>query len=307
MVGCQDSNVRKALFVLGAFFFIVLLLAGPPPADVQGQEQPLKISPEDVLTITIYAGGDLEHQSDATVSAQGIVDAPFIGSVKAAGLTPSQLEKEIGEPLAEDYFVDPKIHVRIKNFRSINYYISGSVQSPGLYEMTSQASLLELIAKAGGISPDAGNVAFIMRSAAKRMLNQEPIEDVMSRSEPITVDLQGLLERGEQSQNPMLAPGDVIYIPPKQALNQSASKIYVEGQIGKPGLYDYQRGMTALGVCIMAGGFVKFSAPNRAKIIRKRGDDVETIKVNLLDVQDGKIPDVELKPGDRVFIPESWF
>ena len=307
MTNVQHSHFRTTLLACEAFLLIILFLAGPSTPDVKGQDQPLKIGPEDVLTITIYAGGDLEHQSDATVSAQGIVDAPFIGTVKAAGLTPSQLEKKIAEPLAKDFFVDPKIHVRIKNFRSINYYISGSVQSPGLYEMTSQASLLELIAKAGGISPDAGNVAFIMRSAAKRMLNREPIEEVMSRSEPITVDLLGLLERGEQSQNPMLAPGDVIYIPPKQALNQSASKIYVEGQVGKPGLYDYQRGMTALGVCIMAGGFVKFSAPNRAKIIRKRGDDVETIKVNLLDVQDGKISDVELKPGDRVFIPESWF
>jgi polysaccharide export outer membrane protein len=267
----------------------------------------LKIGPEDVLTITIYAGGDLEHQSDATVSAQGIVDAPFIGPVTAAGLTPSQLERKIAAPLAKDYFVDPKINVRIKEFHGISYYISGSVQGPGLYEMTSQASLLELIAKAGGIKSDAGNVAFIMRSAAKHMMNQEPIEDVMSKSEPIRVDLRGLLERGEQSQNPLLAPGDVIYIPPKQALNQSASKIYVEGQIEKPGVYDYQRGMTALGACIMAGGFIKYSAPNRAKIVRKRGEGVETIKVNLLKVQNGKIPDVELNPGDRVFIPESWF
>ena len=70
--------------------------------------------------------------------------------------------------------------------------------------------------------------------------------------------------------------------------------------------YDYQPGMTALSACIMAGGFVKFSAPNRAKIIRKKGDEVEVIKINLYKVQEGKIPDVELNPGDRVFIPESW-
>ncbi|MBW2283035.1 MAG: polysaccharide biosynthesis/export family protein [Deltaproteobacteria bacterium] len=270
------------------------------------QDKSYRIGPEDVVTITIYAGGEEQHTSDVTVSAQGIMNAPFLGSVRAAGLTPSQLELQITKPLAKDYFVDPKVHVRIKEFHSINYYISGAIQSPGLYEMTSQASLLELIAKAGGVSFTAGNVAFIMRSAASHVMQGEPIDDVMSKSEPIKIDLRGLLERGDQSENPLLEAGDVIYIPPKQALRQSASKVYVEGEIRNPGLYDYQPGMTALSVCIMAGGFVKFSAPNRAKVIRKKGDEVEVIKINLYKVQEGKIADVELQAGDRVFIPESW-
>ncbi|MBW1785691.1 MAG: polysaccharide biosynthesis/export family protein, partial [Deltaproteobacteria bacterium] len=245
------------------------------------QDKSYRIGPEDVVTITIYAGGEEQHTSDVTVSAQGIMNAPFLGSVRAAGLTPSQLELQITKPLAKDYFVDPKVHVRIKEFHSISYYISGAIQSPGLYEMTSQASLLELIAKAGGVSFTAGNVAFIMRSAASHVMQGEPIDDVMSKSEPIKIDLRGLLERGDQSENPLLEAGDVIYIPPKQALRQSASKVYVEGEIRNPGLYDYQPGMTALSVCIMAGGFVKFSAPNRAKVIRKKGDEVEVIKINL--------------------------
>jgi len=270
------------------------------------QDKSYRIGPEDVVTITIYAGGEEQHTSDVTVSAQGIMNAPFLGSVRAAGLTPSQLELQITKPLAKDYFVDPKVHVRIKEFHSISYYISGAIQSPGLYEMTSQASLLELIAKAGGVSFTAGNVAFIMRSAASHVMQGEPIDDVMSKSEPIKIDLRGLLERGDQSENPLLEAGDVIYIPPKQALRQSASKVYVEGEIRNPGLYDYQPGMTALSVCIMAGGFVKFSAPNRAKVIRKKGDEVEVIKINLYKVQEGKIADVELQAGDRVFIPESW-
>jgi polysaccharide export outer membrane protein len=273
----------------------------------EAQDTSYRIGPEDVISITIYAGGEEQHKSDVTVSAQGIVNAPFIGSMRAAGLTPSQLEQKITKPLAKDYFVDPKVHVRIKEFHSISYYISGAVQSPGLYEMNSQASLLELIAKAGGVSFSAGNVAFIMRSAASHVMGGERIDEVMSKTEPIKIDLRGLLERGDQSQNPLLEAGDVIYIPPKQALKQSASKVYVEGEVENPGLYDYQPGMTALSACIMAGGFVKFSAPNRAKIVRKKGDEVEVIKINLYKVQEGKISDVELQAGDRVFIPESWF
>ena len=56
----------------------------------------------------------------------------------------------------------------------------------------------------------------------------------------------------------------------------------------------------------MAGGFAQFAARNRAEIIRQNGDKVEVIKINLNDVQKGKISDIELKPGDRIHIPETW-
>jgi polysaccharide export outer membrane protein len=64
--------------------------------------------------------------------------------------------------------------------------------------------------------------------------------------------------------------------------------------------------MTAMNACIMAGGFDTFAAPNRTRIIRKKEDGVEIIKINLDDVTKGKIQDIELKPGDRIHVPETW-
>jgi polysaccharide export outer membrane protein len=64
--------------------------------------------------------------------------------------------------------------------------------------------------------------------------------------------------------------------------------------------------MTALNACIMAGGFNEFAAPNRTKIIRQEKDRQIIIKINLNDVKKGKIPDTEMKPGDRIHIPETW-
>jgi polysaccharide export outer membrane protein len=80
----------------------------------------------------------------------------------------------------------------------------------------------------------------------------------------------------------------------------------VEGEVKNPGAFDYQQGMTAFNACVMAGGFDKFAAPNRTKIIRQRGKHVKTIKINLNRVKAGKIPDIELQPGDRVHVPETW-
>jgi len=56
----------------------------------------------------------------------------------------------------------------------------------------------------------------------------------------------------------------------------------------------------------MAGGFNTFAAPNRTRIIRKKDNDIEIIKINLNDVKKGEIPDIKLKPGDRIHIPETW-
>ena len=76
--------------------------------------------------------------------------------------------------------------------------------------------------------------------------------------------------------------------------------------VKNPGLHDYQPGLTALSVCIMAGGFDKFAAPNRATIIRTVDGAQEVIKIDLEKVIKGKLADVPLKPGDRLHIPESW-
>jgi polysaccharide export outer membrane protein len=104
----------------------------------------------------------------------------------------------------------------------------------------------------------------------------------------------------------VLQSGDVVYIPLQTSLNLAESKIYVEGEVKSPGVYDYQEGLTALNACIMAGGFAKFAAPNRTKIVRQEGGKQIIIKINLNDVKKGKIPDAKIKPGDRIHIPETW-
>ena len=260
------------------------------------------IGPSDVINITIFAGGEKQHDSDLTVSSHGTINAPFIGTIMAEGLTPSQLEVKIAEPLAEDYFVNPKVNISIKEYHSLHYYISGAVNKPGMYVTPTEATLLELIAKAEGLLPERGNLAYIMRSSKYEGKRGEEL----SHSEPIKVDLQRLLDKGDMSANPVLIPGDVIYIPLNKALDLAESKIYVEGEVERPGIYDYQPGMTAMNACIMAGGFARFAAPNRTRVIRKKGDDLKIIKLNLNHVKDGEIPDIELKPGDRVHVPETW-
>jgi polysaccharide export outer membrane protein len=288
------------IFLLILFWFFVSRTL------LQAQDTAYRIGPRDVLTLTIFAGGEKQNVSSMTVSSQGMINVPFIGSVMAKGLTISQLEDRVAKPLAADYFVNPEINIVISEYHSLHYYISGAVGTPGLYEMKSKATLLELIAKAGGVSADHGNIVYILHPSSDRTASKKQNQNLYSDKDPSKVDLNKLLDKGDMSQNIELQTGDVVYIPLQSSQNLSASKIYVEGEVKSPGVYTYQEGLTALNACIMAGGFSKFAAPNRTRIIRQNGDKLIIIKIDLVDVRNGKIPDAEIKPGDRILIPETW-
>jgi polysaccharide export outer membrane protein len=109
------------------------------------------------------------------------------------------------------------------------------------------------------------------------------------------------------SDNIILETGSSVYIPLAKGLNQADTKVYVSGEVKKPDVYEYQPGLTALSVCLMAGGFAQYAAPNRTTIVRFENEDQSVIKIDLDEVIKGKAKDIPLKPGDRLHIPESWF
>jgi len=297
------KNKCRLIIILSLSLF---LLPGIFPKPCLAQNGAYHIGPRDILELRINAGGELQNQVNLTVSEKGLINVPYIGSTQVNGRTITELETIITEQLAKDYFVNPEVNISIKEYHSIQYFISGAVKSPGLYEMASQATLMELIAKAGGVLPGRGNIAYILRASAKQIADGDNAETLLAHKEPTKVSLKSLLDEGDMRHNLSLNSGDVVYIPLSKALNLAESKIYVDGEVKSPGVFDYQPGMTALSACIMAGGFAKFAAPNRARIIRTEGDEQIVIKIDLNDVKKGEIPDIELKPGDRIHIPETW-
>ena len=287
---------------LGVLLFSLLVIYGYGNAQVSDYQ----IGAGDVLHLKIYAGGEVQQEVDLTVSQRGMIAVPLMGNIRAAGLTLSSLEEAVHELLARDYFVDPQVTITMKEYHSLRYYISGAVNKPGLYEMTSRATLLELIAKAGGVTAERGNVAYIMREGAGQEITGQGGAGQPTANDPLKVDLQNLLDRGDMSRNLSLQTGDVIYIPLERALDLGESNIYVEGEVNKPGVYAYQPGLHALNACIMAGGFTKYAAANRARIVRQEGENQKIIPINLEDVKKGLVQDVKLKPGDLIHVPETW-
>jgi len=296
----------QKIWVIFIIFLFALIISFVNHAPLQAQGTAYRIGPRDVLTLSIYAGSQQQQLTSLTVSSQGLVNVPFIGSVKAEGLTVPQLEDRVRKPLAADFFVDPEVNIVISEYHSLQYYISGAIGSPGLYEMKSEATLLELIAKAGGVSGQCGNIAYILHPSNNHTATEKENHSDFSDKDTLKINLNKLLHKGDMTQNIVLQSGDMVYIPLQSSQNLAESKIYVEGEVKSPGVYTYQEGLTALNACIMAGGFAKFAAPNRTRIIRQEGDKQIIIKIDLNDVKNGKIPDTEIKPGDRIHVPETW-
>lgn len=87
----------------------------------------------------------------------------------------------------------------------------------------------------------------------------------------------------------------------------NSKRIYVMGQVAKPGAFAYEDDMNILRVIILAGGFTKLAAKNKVLVTRSAKDGDQQIVVRVEDVGRGEAPNVPLKPGDIVFVPESIF
>jgi polysaccharide export outer membrane protein len=86
-------------------------------------------------------------------------------------------------------------------------------------------------------------------------------------------------------------------------------QVKVLGEATEPAAIPYRDSMTVLDVMIATRGLTRFAAGNKAVIVRRVGDQRETIPVRLNDlIKNGDIcQNVDMKPGDTLIIPQTWF
>lgn len=87
----------------------------------------------------------------------------------------------------------------------------------------------------------------------------------------------------------------------------NSQKIFVFGEVQKPGTFVFEDGMTIVQAVTVAGGFTKGAAQNSTSVTRLVDGQEQKIKVAVQDIALGKAPNFVLKPGDIVYVPESLF
>src|SRR5947207_4939962 len=156
------------------------------------------IGPEDVLDITVWKNcPDLCRT--VPVRPDGKMSLPLVNDVQAAGLTPMDLRQHLTAQLAE-YLPSPEVSVIVREVHNFKVAVVGSVKMPGDYEIKSQATVLELIARAQGLTEFANRDKVVV-------LRQNG-----TKTDRIQFNYRKVAE-GHDQDNFYVRAGDVIVVP----------------------------------------------------------------------------------------------
>jgi polysaccharide biosynthesis/export protein len=155
------------------------------------------IGPDDILQIIFWR--EKELSGDVVVRPDGRISLPLLNDVVAAGRTPEELRTTLITE-ASRYFGNPNPTVVVKEIRSRKVFITGAVEKPGPYVVTSPTTVLQLIALAGGLKEyaDKKNI-LVMRTADGKQTGY-------------VVDYNAILRRQNLEQNFLLEPGDTVLV-----------------------------------------------------------------------------------------------
>lgn len=156
------------------------------------------IGPDDVLAIVYWR--DKEMSTEARVRPDGRIAIPLINEVLAAGLTPEALQQKITEESTK-FMEDASITVVVKEINSLKVFITGEVNKPGPYPLTSATTVIQLISQAGGLKEYANSKnILIMRKEADRQVS-------------LKFNYREVASGKNLKQNIDLKPGDTVIVP----------------------------------------------------------------------------------------------
>jgi polysaccharide export outer membrane protein len=251
-----------------------------------------RIGAGDILQVTVYGHPDLDLA--VIVQPGGSFAFPLIGSVRAADATTQDVEKRIAARLGAGLIRDAQVTVAVKEYRSKVVFVMGEVSRPGAYPLAGEASLVEVLARAGPLSANAGSEIVVVRplGAAERPVLPADVGAPAgpAHAEVLRADLHAI-QAGHLEKNLALRPGDTVFVP-------AAERIFVTGEVRNPGSFAFTSGLTARQAVGLAGGFTPDASKGGVRVVRSRAGRSRTIKLKLDD---------PVQPGDTLVVKAKLF
>jgi len=158
-----------------------------------------KLNPGDVLQISVWKEEGMQQQ--VLVLPDGDISFPLAGHIKAAGLSPEQLQKVLQTRL-KNFFADPVITVTVVQVSGNKIYVIGQVRSPGEFLANRPLDVMQALSLAGGLTTFAADTKI---KVLRRDANGSQHALAFNYSE---------VSKGESlASNVVLKPGDVVVVP----------------------------------------------------------------------------------------------
>lgn len=219
--------------------------------------------------VTVSILGTESNIFDLVVDSEGRLVVPSIGSLAAAGRSLGNIRDELSERI-KALFVGAEVFVSLSELRRGAVYVTGEVGRPGVQHVVANASLIEVLRRAGGVR----------YSGSLRNIQ------IKRRDQIFSVDLYDYLTGQRLSTMRSIQHGDTIFVPTLRAT------IALISGVNRPAIYELpanRKALSAAEAIQLAGG-----------PIRSRGN-----KIVLSRLDDTGVPTLEAVENPRTFIVQS--
>ena len=239
-----------------------------------------KLGPGDEVIIDIWGANETNIRQQ--ISPEGNIMVSQIGPLYLNGLTIREANEKVREVFARKYAGvagdEPESQVRITlgQIRTIQINVMGEVAVPGTYRLSSFATVFHALYRAGGVT-DIGSL--------------RNIQVMRGGKQFAGLDVYGYLLEGKTTDDIRLQEGDVIVVPPYEAL------VSVEGKVKRPMYYEMKKGETLGALIDYAGGFTGDAYSKEVRLVRRTGREYRLFNVDKSDYAG-----FELDDGDSVSV-----
>ena len=232
-----------------------------PDASPTGAAATYRVGPSDQLAISVYRLPELT--SNVTVSADGTITLPSVGMLDVDGKTASEISEAIARVLQEKQIViSPTVNTVVLQVRANAVMVMGMVSRPGNIAIDRPGmTLITVLARAGANLGTGNGIVTIAADHDPGSARQQlSIADIIS---------------GEADRE--VRANEVIVVQP-------APMVYVSGEVGRPGAYPIEPGMTVGQAIALGGGITPRGSSGRIRLTRKTPDG-ESRRIKSIDFQ----------------------
>jgi protein involved in polysaccharide export with SLBB domain len=190
--------------VLLVMLVCVAACSGPPGRSVadlgrvQTVQAEYRVNAGDIMDIKFFYNPELNET--VMVRPDGRISLQLANEVVAAGVTPEELRKTLEERYAKE-INKPELSVIVRSFSTQRVYVDGEVFRPGMLPLTGPVTIRQAITAAGGFRETARRTDVIL------------IRQTHGKPEGFKVNLQDIDDNQDLSNDVLLAPFDIVYVP----------------------------------------------------------------------------------------------